>query len=405
MPPFPPMRYVDVFPVDHEGERYVCLSDPQGYVEEQLMLSGPAFFVAACLDGAHDAAMIQRAFEAQFPGARVPEAQIHEVVNYLDESGFLLNGRFAQMRDALEQTFRQSAIRPAYFAGKGYPAAPEELRAFLEDLMGECFAPAPAAEAAPLKCLIVPHIDYLRGAEAYAAGYRRLFGAGKPDTVFIFGVAHAGATAPFVLTRKAFDTPFGALRVDEDVLHRLEAVCDWDPYAEELVHRTEHSIEFQAVMLGAYYGTNVKIVPILCAAFSDDPAMRSPGTLPQVARFLEVCREIAQDPERRVSVIAGADLAHVGKRFGDDFEISEPILQDVEARDTEDLAHAHACAPEAFYGSVMQDENARRVCGLGCIYAALKCVEGQALQSELLHYGHAPDPAGGIVSFASLQLS
>ena len=52
----------------------------------------------------------------------------------------------------------------------------------------------------------------------------------------------------------------------------------------------------------------------------------------------------------------------------------------------------------------MKDLNQRKVCGLGCIYAALRSVEGTVSAAELLDYDYAPDPAGGIVSFASVQL-
>ena len=37
--------------------------------------------------------------------------------------------------------------------------------------------------------------------------------------------------------------------------------------------------------------------------------------------------------------------------------------------------------------------------------AALKSIDGAAAQGQLLHYGYAPDPAGGMVSFASIALS
>jgi hypothetical protein len=50
----------------------------------------------------------------------------------------------------------------------------------------------------------------------------------------------------------------------------------------------------------------------------------------------------------------------------------------------------------------MKDVNARRVCGVNCIYAALKTVEGSVEPGKLIHYDYAPDPAGGIVSFASV---
>lgn len=401
----PALRNIDAVAVRHEGQPAVCLYDPQGLVETQLVLSPPAFFVAACLDGSNTAEAVCRAFAGQY-GREIDVEQVMTVVETLDAHGFLYTQRFRDMLDATTAAFHELDARPAHLAGKSYPADPDELRGYIAGFFSRKGAPeggftGPAPHADPLPFLVVPHIDFDRGGNVYAHGYQELFRHGKPDTVFVFGVAHAGAPMPFVLTRKHFETPFGTLQCDREIVDRLAAACDWDPYAFELVHRTEHSIEFQAVMLAYLYGPDVKIVPILAAQFSDDPAHASPREIAPVKRFLDECRAIASEPGRRVSVIAGADFAHVGKRFGDDFEIDDTILAAVRERDEEDLAQVAALHGEDFYASVMRDQNQRRVCGLGCVYAALKTVEGRVSESRVLHYSHAPDPAGGIVSFAA----
>jgi predicted class III extradiol MEMO1 family dioxygenase len=100
--------------------------------------------------------------------------------------------------------------------------------------------------------------------------------------------------------------------------------------------------------------------------------------------------------------VAGADLAHVGRRFGDEVEADEALRAAVEARDREDLAHVSRLDAGGWYASVLRDDNARRVCGLNCVYAAARAMSGRAAAAELLHYDAAPDPAGGWVSFASL---
>jgi AmmeMemoRadiSam system protein B len=226
--------------------------------------------------------------------------------------------------------------------------------------------------------------------------------AAKPDTVIVFGVAHAGAPTPFVMTRKHFDTPLGMVEADLELIDRVASQCDWDPYQAEIVHRTEHSIEFQAVMLAHLYGPEVRIVPVLCGPFMSEESLADGARAREVDAFLRVCREAAAGSGKRISVIAGADLAHVGKRFGDAFDIDDAIVADVRKRDEEDMAHLVTPNPESWYASVMKDENARRVCGLNCIYAALKCVDGDVSAGKLLHYDYAHDPAGGIVSFVNV---
>ena len=407
---FPPLRNVDAAPVEHEGQTLICMQDPAGYIDDQVVLSPPVFFVAAMLDGAHDAEAIQTAFRNQYVGEKISREQIIEIVDYLDVHGFLHSPRFDTIRKNTEANFQQSSTRPAYLAGKSYPNDPDELRTFIDKFFAREGGPGNNGKnvetnGALCRCLIVPHIDFQRGGHCYAHGYGRLFAGPKPDTVFIIGVAHAGAPVPYILTRKHFETPFGTVETDQEILGELENACTWNPYACEYTHRTEHSIEFQAVMLAYHYGTDVKIVPILCAGLCDDPSDANPEKNKALDPFVEICQKAVANTDRNVVVIAGADLAHVGKRFGDPFDIDDNIIQSVADRDHEDLRHAIQSSPEAFYQSVMQDQNERRVCGLGCIYSALRISEGKTKNAELLHYDYAHDPSGGIVSFASVAMT
>jgi AmmeMemoRadiSam system protein B len=185
-------------------------------------------------------------------------------------------------------------------------------------------------------------------------------------------------------------------------VQQLASTCTWDPYAYELVHRTEHSIEFQAVMLSYLFGAGVRIVPILCGTFGSETGARTPGELSEVSAFLAACREVVAALGERVSVIAGADLAHVGRRFGDPFEIDDTVVSAVADRDREDMQYVTAGDAEGFYRSVMQDQNQRRICGLNCIYASLQTMQHSQRGGTLLHYDYAHDPAGGIVSFADI---
>lgn len=403
----PSLRSIEAFPIEHQGQQYICLRDPDGVVEEQMLLTPPAFFLACQLDGQHDIADIQYAFAQRFGGHLVSREDIEGLIASLDERGFLQTAHFAALQRRLVDDYLQAPVRPAYLVGKSYPEQPGQLRAFLDEFFVRDGGPGAWRDAVqsskpPARCLIAPHIDFHRGGHSYAHGYWHWYQHGQPTTVFIFGVAHASPPVPFLLTRKHFATPFGVLETDQEIVRRLEAVCTWNPYAHELVHRTEHSIEFQAVMLSYLYGPNVRIVPILCAAFGA-PYELSPLTpLPAVATFLDVCREVVDAAPDRVSVIAGADLAHVGKRFGDGFDIDHHIVQHVDQRDREDLQHALAGDATGFYQSVLRDRNARRVCGLNCIYAALKAVDGVRGRGAMLHYDYAHDPAGGIVSFANV---
>lgn len=404
----PALRNVDAVPVQQDGEQLICLYDPSGIVEHQLLLSPTAFFVAANLDGETTLTDIQHAFARDAGGILLPTDDMRSVVNYLDDHGFLLTEKFFEIQDKLLEEFRNSPARPAHLAGKSYPADPEELKAFLNGLFAHEKGPGPLTARAPqngatMPCLVVPHIDYHRGGHTYAHGYAALYAAGAPDVAFIFGVAHAAQPVPFILTRKDFDTPLGVMQTDQDIVSRLEAACDWDPFEHELVHKSEHSVEFQAVMLAHVFGTSVKIVPILCSMLSEDHTNGDPREFASANAMIAECRRIAEERPGKVLAIASADLAHVGRRFGDDFDIDDGVVHAVRSRDDEDLAFVRQGDGAGFYTSVMKDRNARKVCGVNCIYAALKTMEEFAGDGVVTHYDYAPDPAGGIVSFASVH--
>ncbi len=405
----PPMRAIDIVPIEHEGEALFCLYDPGNYVPEQLVLSPPAVFVATMLNGENRVEDIQRAFQAQTGGATLGAEQILDVVGHLDRNGFLQNEQFDNILSRVREEFARADTRPASMAGRSYPADPEELRKYLDGQFVREGGPGERQDTTPvggeiLPGLVVPHIDFGRGGHLYAHGYSALCRHAAPDTIIVFGVAHASEPVPYILTRKHFETPLGLVRTDEEIVGRLEDACTWDPYAFELTHRSEHSIEFQAVMLAHLYGSDIKIVPVLCSMFGEDFDAGDPTATGPIMGFLQACNESVRSSGKRVAVIASADLAHVGRRFGDSFDIDDEVLGAVAQRDAEDLSHVEALDADSFYASVMKDGNQRKVCGLNCIFSALRALDGIAVAGEQIGYDYAPDPAGGIVSFASVAL-
>jgi len=397
----PEMRPVEVTTVEQDGDTVIRLRDPLGYASEQVLLSPLAFLIASGLDGETNLDELQLAMKEHTGGTSVPNERIGEVVDFLDEQGFLLTPRFEALRDEVNNAYRSAPSRPAALAGQVYPSDPKALREELDAYFKSEDGPGPLPNDSNgrlrTRCLIVPHIDFARGGRSYAHGFHRLAQGPKPKTVIVFGVAHASPAAPFVMTRHDFDTPLGTLKADRTRIDRLAAACDWDPFEDEIVHRDEHSIELPAVMLAYVYGSDITIVPILCGAF--DAGAQDV----HIERFLDACK--AEAASEDVLILAGADLAHVGRTFGDEFEIDDAVIGRVRKRDETDLTHALAGDPASWYKSVMQDGNARRVCGLQCIYSALRAAEGNAGRGELLDYGYAHDPNGGIVTFSAIAVA
>jgi len=401
----PRLRNVEAFPVEHEGRRFVALRDPSGYTTAVLMLPPPLVEIVALFDGEHTILDIQAELTRRH-GEIVPRADIERVVQSLDEHGFMHTERFAALRDRIDGEFLAADSRPASHAGGAYPREPEALRRTMDGFFSDAKGPGPidgaSATSPRVSGLIAPHIDYHRGGPAYAWGYRALAERCDADLFVIFGTCHTGMRDPFALTRKDYATPLGAATTDREFVDALAIRASQDCFGSELSHRNEHSIEFQAVFLRYLFAgrRDFTVVPVLASFAHEALAVgRAPEADPRVARFLDALGETIAASGRRVAVVAGADLAHVGPRFGDPAPVSEAELARIEREDRSMLEAVESGDAAAFFDAVAADNDRRRICGLSPIYALLRVLG--APRGDLRHYGYWPDPQG-VVSYASV---
>ena len=95
----------------------------------------------------------------------------------------------------------------------------------------------------------------------------------------------------------------------------------------------------------------------------------------------------------RICVIAGADLAHVGRRFGDSSGPTEQSLQRVEREDRIFLNLVEQGDAEGMFRSIAEENDRRRVCGYPPIYMTLRCIDDP--QGKLLQYRQWSDMNAG----------
>ena len=105
----PALRYVDAFPVEHQGQQYICLRDPEGVVEGQIMLTPPAFFIACQLDGRTILSISSTLLPSNSVGMSCLRDDIHRIVTYLDENGFLQTARFVELQQRIVDEFTRSS--------------------------------------------------------------------------------------------------------------------------------------------------------------------------------------------------------------------------------------------------------------------------------------------------------
>jgi AmmeMemoRadiSam system protein B len=403
---YPRLREVEAFPAELQGRQVLCLRDPQQYCGGVVYLPTQTASILGFFDGHHSLLDIQAAFVRRF-GTLLFREQLLDVIRSLDEHYLLDSPRFAAHRTAVQEGFRRARSRPASLAGKSYPAERDVLRQQLDSYFAASEGPGttpPTPAASSLAGLVVPHIDFARGGPCYAWGYREIEGAPAVDRWVILGTVHAPITRAFALTRKDFETPLGMVETDREFVDRLLATVGESYLEDEPAHRGEHSIEFQAVFLRHRIpeDTPVRIVPILCGSFHRFvEERRSPIQDGEIEGFVAGLRDALATLGGRSMILASADLAHVGPRFGDSRPMTPGQLREVADADREMLAAVEAGDSEALFRAVARDGDRRRICGLPPIYAMLRILAGT--QGRLLRYSLWPDPQG-TVSFAALAL-
>jgi AmmeMemoRadiSam system protein B len=100
-----------------------------------------------------------------------------------------------------------------------------------------------------------------------------------------------------------------------------------------------------------------------------------------------------------VAGIAGADLAHLGPRFGEPAPLTPDDLGRVAREDRALLAAVEAGDPRGFFEAIAADGDRRRICGFSPIYALLRMLPD--MHGLVKHYGQWPDPQA-VVTYASV---
>lgn len=397
---------------DRRMGKALMLRDTQGVAASHAILRVEFIPIVSRMDGRRTCQEIAKQVAAEIR-ERVPVELVVRLATELEDAMFVEGAPYRRERDRIEREFAESSVRPTSHAGGAYHDDPKKLAEYIDH---DCLAKAKAKAkkqsdddakngGGSLRALIAPHIDPWRGAKCYGHAYTTL-GAALPDdvdTFVLFGTSHAPMRTPFSLCRKAFATPLGPVEADLDAIDRIASAVkkDFDVYQDQFNHKREHSLEFQAVFLRHLLGDRkVRIIPILAGLGEQQHTGKTPALDAGCERFLAEVRAVVA--EKNAVVIAGADLAHVGPRFGDQKPYTDRQRAVLDETDRESLDHAERAEAEAFWSHVAKDLDSRRVCGLGPIYALLRTMNPTA-KGSLAHYEQTVDAEeGSIVSHAAM---
>ncbi len=413
IPVRPQLRPLEIVPVGPKQELLLALRDPEGF-GQTVVISYGAAMLAQLMDGQHTLAEIQRTFQKR-TGVSPSLADLEQIIRRLDEAYLLASPRFDRYRQEQVTAYLDCPVRPPSHAGGAYAEDPQALREQLAEYFTCEDGPGAVADPVshgPRLCGIVsPHIDPSRGGPTYAWAYQQVARHADGDLFVIFGTAHCPMEQPFCVSRKDFDTPLGVVRTDRQFIDCLArhlgasvAGQQLDLFEDELVHRCEHSIEFQTTWLQYVLDgkRQFRVVPVLTGSFQEflDDGVE-PDEAPEVQAFLAAMQAVAEEHAGKVCHVAGADFAHIGQRFGDDWLLDEERLAAQSQQDHRLLEAVCRCDAAALFARVAEQEDGSRICGLSPTYVMLKLIA--SARGELLRYAQAVEPDGtSCVSFASV---
>jgi AmmeMemoRadiSam system protein B len=406
----PQLRDVEIIRVKAD---LFALRDPLRYTEEILIIPAPVLDVLALLDGKHSLPEVRSGFAGRH-GAALPEEILGNIIETLDSNGFLEGESFEKRRRGIQSGFAAAAVRAPAHAGGGYEPDADGLKTQLAGYFASIRAEGSGLSedaSLSLRAVIAPHIDIRRGNACYARSYAAVKRRSRARTVVLLGIAHNGTRNRYAFTRKDFATPLGVLRTDAESVDTLASACSFDPFEDESAHRCEHSLEFQAVFLQHAFPdpAAIRIVPVLCGAFLPDfYTGGSPAEDRQVSSFISGLRALA-GPD--VLVIAGADLCHIGRRFGDTGPFTQAFVSGAKEADLKMLESVTAMDAEGFMCFIQRERDRRRVCGAPAIYALVSALCGPddrgrgRFSARVLSHEMAVDAEGeSAVGFAAVEI-
>lgn len=405
----PKLRPVEALPVEIDGEELVLIRDATGVSTGEIVVSPEALGLLEALDGEHSLREIQATI-LRNSNELVPVEQLAELLAPLEDALFIEGPRLAAVR----REFRGEKIRAAFHAGESYPADASGMQRVFDayyDLKNGPGRPT-GAGTGRLLGLVAPHIDPRRGARTYANAYRALADAAAPDKILVFGTCHGLVENLIAVTGKDFETPMGVLPGDCESADRLAAATGADVYADEILFRADFTCEFQAAFLAHLYAPDglcprEKFPQVVNVLMQHPPidAGQTPADDEIFRRFLDAVRGLVADG-RNWLVIAAADLAHMGRQFGDPFGLSDELYRNIEREDRAALDLLIRNRPDDFWHAVERDDNPRKVCSGTVLYALGKILESANPRVSLLDWNLDPiAETQGVVSFAALAYS
>jgi AmmeMemoRadiSam system protein B len=405
--PLPRLRNLQFSPLKQGEDQLVMLWDATGLSQERLIIPLNYFFLVQHLDGEHSLEKLGVLYLKKFGEFLQPD-KIERLVADMEAKLFLEGDKVETAKRTAVEAYRAQPIRRAVYAGRSYEADAAKLTRQLTDFERSKEGPEiKASENAgkPIKGLVVPHYELKEAGPIYAWAYKELREAAAPDLYVVLGTCHTGLSQGLAFTDKDFETPLGLVRADRPVLDEIRRQGGERFFEEDRAHQSEHTIEFQLPWLQHVVGGRnpISIVPVLCAFPPDYLVADDLRELaPQVECGIDLLKRALTSSGRSFCLVASAELAHIGMRYGDrqpptDFAFHRCLQADLAM-----LKFAEDLDAKGFMEFIVKEADQRRISGFAVIYTLLRLI--RADKGQVLRYDRGiTDQYNSTVTFCSMS--
>lgn len=384
--PIPPLRFdVQIIPIKQDGETYLYFQDQYGYATSNFAVPQSARSIFSLFDGHRSVEDLM-----EFTGNDVTKEQILKYVQFLDENALLHSQYFREHAEKIEAEYEASDIHHSITAGFSYPDDPKEMEHFLNEAFEKLPSSDPVQTAT---ALYAPHIDLRFGLNSYVKAFSAIKDL-KPKRVVMLGTSHYSGLypdiyeeRPFVISDKDFKMVNGMVKVDQESTQKIreqigEEAEHYGVTFQDRAHRIEHSIEQHLIFINHLWDHDFSIIPIVVGSL-DELFYKADGFQgQQVENFSGLLAELFGNDEDTFFLISG-DLAHIGKKFGDDKPAKE-MFENIRNFDESFLDFGASGSPQKLLGLMSEKYDPYRICGYPPLYSFLKTLPN--LTGEVLTY-------------------
>lgn len=259
-------------------------------------------------------------------------------------------------------------IRPSSIAGIWYSADAKTLAAQIDGFLADAAAEELDGE---LVAVIAPHAGYRYSGRTAGHAFHSMMGL-SPELVVVVSPLHGYHPADVLTTRhKAYGTPLGTIKVDQDALRGLKAAYK-NANGEELAmlaNDDEHSLEIELPFLQRALAGDFQLLPVMVRSVSPEVLLELGRSLASVAKG------------KKTLLVASTDLSHF---------YPEKIANEL---DREMLAQIEAFSPDGVLDA--ERRGTGFACGAGAVAAVLWAAKFLgANKVKVLHYSTSADETG-----------